>query len=97
VNAPAVLAQLEALQPDVAIVVAFGQILSPAFLKIFKFGVLNVHASILPRWRGAAPIQWALMSEDPVTGVTLQKIVPALDAGDILAIPKLISTIAGMP
>jgi methionyl-tRNA formyltransferase len=88
INDQSVLNQIAELQPEVAVVVAFGQILSPQFLKMFKFGALNVHASILPRWRGAAPIQWAILSEDPVTGVTLQKIVPALDAGDILAISQ---------
>ena len=46
---------------------------------------MNVHASVLPRWRGAAPIQWAILSEDPVTGVTLQKIAPELDSGDVIA------------
>ena len=85
VNDPEALKQLSALSADVAVVVAFGQILSPAFLKLFRCGAVNVHASLLPRWRGAAPIAWALLNEDPLTGVTLQKIAPKLDAGDVLA------------
>lgn len=89
VNAPEVLTQLEALKADVAVVVAFGQILGDDFLKLFKFGAVNVHASILPRWRGAAPIAWAILSEDPVTGVTLQKVAKALDSGDIIAVTQV--------
>jgi len=84
VNTPEALKQVAALGAEVAVVVAFGQILSTAFLKLFKFGAVNVHASLLPRWRGAAPIPWALLNEDPVTGVTLQKIAPKLDSGDII-------------
>jgi methionyl-tRNA formyltransferase len=89
INDPLVLQKIAELNAEVAIVVAFGQILSPQFLKLFKYGALNVHASILPRWRGAAPIQWSILSEDPVTGVSLQKIVPALDAGDVLAVSQV--------
>ena len=58
INDPSVLHQIAELQPEIAIVVAFGQMVGPQFLKLFKYGALNVHASILPRWRGAAPIQW---------------------------------------
>jgi methionyl-tRNA formyltransferase len=85
VNDPKVLKQLGDLKADIAVVVAFGQILSPAFLALFPHGAVNVHASVLPRWRGAAPIPWAILSEDPVTGVTLQKVAPKLDSGDIIA------------
>lgn len=89
VNAPEVLKQIEVLKPDIAVVVAFGQILKEDFLKLFQFGAVNVHASILPRWRGAAPIAWAILSEDPVTGVTLQKISLGLDSGDIIAMNQM--------
>lgn len=69
---------------EVGVVVAFGQILSESFLKMFNFGCVNVHGSILPRWRGAAPIQRALEAGDKTGGVTLQKMVKRLDAGDVL-------------
>jgi len=85
VGQPEIIKQIDDLKPDLAIVVAFGQILKPDFLKLFKYGGVNLHASILPRWRGAAPIAWAILSEDPVTGVTLQKVAPVLDSGDIIA------------
>ncbi len=70
---------------DVAVVVAYGQILSQAFLDSFKEGCVNVHSSLLPRWRGAAPIQRALMNGDNISGVSLQKVVKKLDAGPIIA------------
>ncbi len=89
VSAPDILTKVDALKPDIAVVVAFGQILKPDFLKLFRLGAVNVHASILPRWRGAAPIAWAIISEDPVTGVTLQKVAPTLDAGDIIATSQM--------
>lgn len=73
------------LRPDVGIVVAFGQILGLKFLEIFPHGCVNVHGSLLPRWRGAAPIQRALMAGDEKSGVSLQKIVKQLDAGDVIA------------
>ncbi|MCC6277044.1 MAG: methionyl-tRNA formyltransferase [Oligoflexia bacterium] len=82
---PEFLKRIGNFEADVAVVVAYGQILPPAFMKLFKHGALNVHASLLPRWRGAAPIQWAILKEDPVTGVTLQKIAAKLDSGDVLA------------
>lgn len=67
-----------------AVVVAYGQILSEKFLASFPLGAVNVHGSLLPRWRGAAPIQRAIESGDPETGVCLQKMVKELDAGDVL-------------
>lgn len=69
---------------ELAVVVAFGQILSEEFLKLFPLGAVNVHGSLLPRWRGAAPIQRAIQAGDEVTGVSLQKVVKKLDAGDVL-------------
>lgn len=77
--------QLRQLRPDLIVVVAYGQLLPPALLEIPPHGCLNLHASLLPRHRGAAPIQWALLEGDPETGVTLMKIDAGLDTGDILA------------
>lgn len=74
---------------EVAVVVAFGQILAQSFLDSFRFGCVNVHGSILPRWRGAAPIQRAIEAGDTETGVTLQKMVKQLDAGDIIGIRRV--------
>ncbi len=75
---------IQQLRVDVAVVVAFGQILSRPFLDIFPRGAVNIHSSLLPRWRGAAPMQRALMAGDSVTGVSLQKVVEKLDAGDVI-------------
>lgn len=74
---------------EVAVVVAFGQILTQSFLDSFRYGCVNVHGSILPRWRGAAPIQRAIEAGDAETGVTLQKMVKQLDAGDIIGIRRV--------
>jgi methionyl-tRNA formyltransferase len=77
------------LKVESAAVIAFGQILGQKFLDLFPLGCVNVHGSILPRWRGAAPIQRAIMADDEESGVSLQLIVKKLDAGDILAIRKI--------
>lgn len=74
---------------EVAVVVAFGQILTEDFMASFNFGAVNIHGSLLPRWRGAAPIQRAIQYGDFETGVALQKMVKKLDAGDVLGIRKL--------
>lgn len=74
---------------EVAVVVAFGQILTQKFMDLFAFGAVNIHGSLLPKWRGAAPIQRAVEAGDTETGVTLQKIVKALDAGDVLGVRKV--------
>ena len=79
-----ILNDIKKLNPDCGLVVAYGQILKQEFLDIFPKGVINLHASLLPRWRGAAPIQRALMAGDSVTGVCLQKMVKKLDAGPLL-------------
>ncbi len=79
------IAPVRAWQPDLIVVAAFGQILPPAVLDIPRFGCLNVHASLLPRWRGAAPIQAALLAGDSVTGVTIMKLDAGLDTGPTLA------------
>jgi methionyl-tRNA formyltransferase len=77
-------AQLAALQPDLMIVVAYGLILSPSVLAIPRMGCWNVHASLLPRWRGAAPIQRAIEAGDEVTGVCLMQMEAGLDTGPVL-------------
>lgn len=75
---------IRALEPDVIVTAAFGQILSDAFLAIPKFAVLNVHASLLPKYRGSSPIQWSIINGDEKTGITIMKTVKAVDAGDVL-------------
>ncbi len=79
---------LQGLAPDVIVVAAYGQILPTALLEIPIHGCINLHTSILPRWRGAAPIQWAIASGDAETGVTLMKMEAGLDTGPILAISR---------
>jgi methionyl-tRNA formyltransferase len=79
------LEQLRDLQPDLGVVAAFGRILPDALLAVPRLGLLNVHASLLPRYRGAAPVQRAVMAGDTVTGVTIMRIVPKLDAGPTFA------------
>jgi methionyl-tRNA formyltransferase len=75
---------IQQLGPQVGVVVAYGQILSQKFLDGFPLGCVNIHSSLLPRWRGAAPMQRAIMAGDPTTGVSLQKVVKKLDAGPII-------------
>jgi methionyl-tRNA formyltransferase len=77
-------AQLAALNADLMVVVAYGLILPQAVLDIPRLGCINVHGSLLPRWRGAAPIHRALMAGDAKTGITIMKVVKKLDAGDML-------------
>lgn len=76
------------VNPDVAIVVAYGKILPAALLEIPRHGFLNIHGSILPRWRGAAPIQRAIEHGDPETGVTIMRVDEELDHGPMLSIAK---------
>lgn len=78
--------ELRSLQPDLMIVIAYGLILPQAILDIPKYGCINIHASILPRWRGAAPIQHAILAGDKKTGITIMQMDAGLDTGDILAI-----------
>jgi methionyl-tRNA formyltransferase len=78
------LQQIRSFNADLMVVVAYGMILPQAVLDVPKLGCLNVHASLLPRWRGAAPIQRSLMAGDEKTGVTIMQIVRKLDAGDML-------------
>lgn len=81
---PDVLADFAALDPDLAAVVAYGQILPQAALDVPRLGCLNLHASLLPRWRGAAPIQRAIMAGDELTGVQIMQMEAGLDTGPIL-------------
>ncbi len=78
------------LKPDLIIVVAYGLILPENFLNIPKFGCINIHVSLLPRWRGATPIEHALLAGDKKTGISIIKISPELDAGDIIIQESLI-------
>lgn len=80
---------LKSLHPDLMVVVAYGLILSDAVLEIPRLGCVNIHASLLPRWRGAAPIQRAIEAGDKITGVTLMRIQHALDSGPILSQDKV--------
>ncbi len=80
---------LASLQADLMIVVAYGLILPQAVLDIPRFGCLNVHASLLPRWRGAAPIERALLAGDTETGITIMQMDKGLDTGDMLACASL--------
>jgi methionyl-tRNA formyltransferase len=89
VSVPEIVQQLKNENYDVGVVVAYGQLLSQAFLDAFKFGCVNIHSSLLPRWRGAAPMQRAIMAGDRETGVSLQKVVKKLDAGDVIAETKI--------
>lgn len=77
-------AQLETIQPDAIIVVAYGRIIPQWMLDLPRFGNINVHASLLPKYRGAAPIQWAIANGETVTGVTTMHIDAGLDTGDML-------------
>jgi methionyl-tRNA formyltransferase len=79
------LEELRRLEPDLIVVAAYGQLLPPSILALPPRGCWNVHASLLPKYRGAAPIQWAILDDEAQTGVTLMKMAEKLDNGDILA------------
>ena len=79
-----VIQQVKSLEPDLIIVIAYGIILPSSFLNIPKYGCINIHVSLLPRWRGAAPIEHALLAGDDKTGISIISVSPKLDAGDIL-------------
>ncbi len=79
------IADLRELKPDLMVVVAYGQILPPALLDVPAHGCLNVHTSLLPKYRGAAPIQWAIADGEPETGVTIMQMDAGLDTGPILS------------
>ncbi|RLK47155.1 methionyl-tRNA formyltransferase [Alkalispirillum mobile] len=82
---PAAQAELAALQPDLMVVIAYGLILPEAALQIPRLGCVNLHASLLPRWRGAAPVQRAILAGDTETGVCLMQMEAGLDTGPVLA------------
>ena len=77
------------LSPDLAVVVAYGQIIPKNFLGTTKYGFINIHASLLPKWRGAAPIQRAIMNGDTKTGVSIMRIEEKLDGGPVLSAKEL--------
>lgn len=82
---PEALAQIQAWQPDLIVVAAFGQILRPVVLDLPRLGCVNVHASLLPRWRGAAPINAAILHGDAATGITIMIMDPGIDTGPTLS------------
>jgi methionyl-tRNA formyltransferase len=85
---PGFISQIQDLKPDLILVAAYGQLLPQALLEIPRLGCLNVHTSLLPRWRGAAPIQWAIASGDAETGVSLMRMDVGLDTGPVIAIRR---------
>lgn len=89
VRKPEFLAEITPLQPDVAVVVAYGKILPRAVLDLPRHGSINIHASILPKYRGAAPIQWAIINGERETGVTIMQMDEGLDSGPIIDIERM--------
>ena len=88
-NNPDIEKMLDSLHADVMVVAAYGLILPASILEIPRLGCINIHASILPRWRGAAPIQRAILAGDAATGITLMQMDEGLDTGDILDIAQI--------
>jgi methionyl-tRNA formyltransferase len=88
VNAPDALARIRRLEPDLLVTAAYGQILSPALLAIPRLGGINLHGSILPAYRGAAPVARAIQNGEPESGVTVIQMTPRIDAGGILSIVR---------
>ena len=84
VREKAVIEEIKAQNPDVIIVIAFGQILPKEILEAPRYGCINIHASLLPKYRGAAPIQWAVINGEKITGVTTMQMDTGIDTGDIL-------------
>ena len=83
-NEPGVYEKIRALKPDLLLVVAYGLILPQAWLQLPRYGCVNVHASLLPRWRGAAPIERAIIAGDKTTGITIMQMDQSLDGGPVL-------------
>jgi methionyl-tRNA formyltransferase len=81
---PEVIEKIELLQPELSIVVAYGKILPEKLISLPKYGTLNIHYSLLPRWRGATPVESVILHSDTITGVTIQSMVHKLDAGDVM-------------
>ena len=88
-NSPETENRLASLEADVMVVAAYGLILPGSVLNIPRLGCINIHASLLPRWRGAAPIQRAILCGDRKTGITLMQMDAGLDTGDILAMAEI--------
>ena len=78
------LEQIKALEPDILVVVAYGRILPDEILALPRYGAVNVHGSLLPKYRGAAPIQWAVLNGDKVTGVSTMYLASEMDTGDVI-------------
>jgi methionyl-tRNA formyltransferase len=86
---PDAIEKIRALQPDIMVVVAYGLILPQALLDIPRLGCINIHVSLLPKWRGAAPIQRAVLAGDKVSGVTIMQMDAGLDTGDMLIVESV--------
>jgi methionyl-tRNA formyltransferase len=84
IRKPEPVEQLKQMQPDAMVVVGYGQIIPQSIIDIPRHGIINVHASLLPKYRGAAPIQWAIANGESITGVTTMQIDAGLDTGDML-------------
>ncbi|SFK96940.1 methionyl-tRNA formyltransferase [Lachnospiraceae bacterium KH1T2] len=89
VKTPEAVAELKKYDPDLMVVAAFGQILSKEILEMPKYGCINVHASLLPKYRGAAPIQWSIIDGEEYTGVTIMQMDEGLDTGDMITQAKV--------
>lgn len=88
INDEDILKKIESINPDIIVVVAFGQILDDEILNIFKDKIINLHSSVLPKYRGAAPINWAIINGEKDSGITIMLVEKGLDTGDILKIEK---------
>ena len=88
VSVPEVIDELRAYEPELIVVVAFGQFVTKKIREMPKYGCINVHASLLPKYRGAAPIQWAILDGETETGVTIMQMDAGLDTGDMLLVKK---------
>lgn len=84
INAPSCVRRLRDLRPDLLLVIAFGQKIGPALLELPRHGAINLHASLLPKYRGAAPVNWAIINGEVETGLTVIAMTEEIDAGDIL-------------
>lgn len=80
--------ELRSLNPDIMVTCAYGQILSQEIIDVAPHGIINVHASLLPKYRGAAPIQWAILNGDTETGITIMQTEAGIDSGDIISVEK---------
>lgn len=89
IKAPEAVAELKTYGADIFVVAAYGQILSKEILEMPRYGCINIHASLLPKYRGAAPIQYAILNGDDMTGVTIQQMAEGIDTGDILAMKAI--------